>query len=30
MAKVTYKDAGVDLDVYRQSMAKLPKLLSRT
>ena len=30
MAKVTYKDAGVDLDVYRQSMAKLPKLLGRT
>ena len=30
MAKVTYKDAGVDLDVYRQSMAKLPKLLART
>ena len=30
MAKVTYKDAGVDLDVYRQSMARLPKLLHRT
>ncbi len=30
MAKVTYKDAGVDLDIYRQSMAKLPKLLART
>ena len=30
MAKVTYKDAGVDLDVYRQSMARLPKLLGRT
>ena len=30
MAKVTYKDAGVDLDVYRQSMARLPKLLNRT
>lgn len=30
MAKVTYKDAGVDLDVYRQSMARLPKLLYRT
>ena len=30
MAKVTYKDAGVDLDIYRQSMAKLPKLLGRT
>jgi phosphoribosylformylglycinamidine cyclo-ligase len=30
MAKVTYKDAGVDLDVYRQSMAKLPRLIGRT
>src|SRR6195952_5151980 len=30
MAKATYKDAGVDLDVYRQSMARLPKLLHRT
>jgi phosphoribosylformylglycinamidine cyclo-ligase len=30
MAKATYKDAGVDLEVYRQSMARLPKLLHRT
>jgi len=30
MAKVTYKDAGVDLDVYRESMARLPHLLRRT
>ncbi len=30
MAKATYKDAGVDLDVYRQAMAKLPSLLRRT
>jgi phosphoribosylformylglycinamidine cyclo-ligase len=30
MAKVTYKDAGVDLDIYRQSMARLPRLLHRT
>jgi phosphoribosylformylglycinamidine cyclo-ligase len=30
MAKTTYKDAGVDLDVYRQAMARLPGLLSRT
>src|ERR1700704_4376636 len=30
MAKTTYKDAGVDLDVYRQSMARLPRLLHRT
>ena len=29
-SNVTYKDAGVDLDVYRQSMARLPKLLDRT
>lgn len=30
MAKATYKEAGVDLDVYRQSMARLPRLLHRT
>src|SRR5271169_2491909 len=30
MAKATYKDAGVDLDVYRESMARLPRLLHRT
>ena len=30
MAKATYKDAGVDLEYYRQSMARLPRLLSRT
>lgn len=30
MAKATYKDAGVDLAVYRQSMARLPRLLQRT
>ena len=30
MAKATYKDAGVDLEVYRQSMARLPRLLGRT
>jgi phosphoribosylformylglycinamidine cyclo-ligase len=30
MAKTTYKDAGVDLDVYRQAMARLPRLLART
>lgn len=30
MAKVTYKDSGVDLEVYRQSMARLPRLLHRT
>lgn len=30
MAKATYKDAGVDLETYRQSMARLPRLLHRT
>jgi len=30
MAKATYKDAGVDLEVYQQSMSRLPRLLSRT
>jgi phosphoribosylformylglycinamidine cyclo-ligase len=30
MAKATYKDAGVDLDIYRESMARLPPLLHRT
>lgn len=30
MAKATYQDAGVDLDVYRESMARLPRLLRRT
>jgi phosphoribosylformylglycinamidine cyclo-ligase len=30
MAKVTYKDAGVDLEVYRQAMSRLPRQLART
>ena len=30
MAKATYKSAGVDLDVYQQSMARLPDLMTRT
>jgi len=30
MAKVTYKDSGVDLDLYRDAMARLPRLISRT
>lgn len=30
MAKVTYKDAGVDLDVYRESMSRIPRLARRT
>lgn len=30
MTGVTYKDAGVDLEVYRESMARLPRLMHRT
>lgn len=30
MAKATYKSAGVDLDVYRESMSRLPALMHRT
>ncbi|MEX0677204.1 MAG: phosphoribosylformylglycinamidine cyclo-ligase [Pirellulales bacterium] len=30
MGKATYKEAGVDLAVYRQAMARLPELLHRT
>lgn len=30
MAKATYKEAGVDLEVYDQAMARLPRLLHRT
>lgn len=30
MEKITYKDSGVDLDVYQESMARLPSLLKRT
>lgn len=30
MAKATYKDSGVDLDVYEESMARLPRLMHRT
>lgn len=30
MAKATYKDAGVDLDTYRQSMKRIPQLAQRT
>lgn len=30
MGKVTYKDAGVDLEVYEESMARLPRLMHRT
>ncbi len=30
MAKATYRESGVDLDVYRESMSRLPRLLRRT
>ncbi len=30
MAKARYKDSGVDLDVYAESMSRLPRLLKRT
>lgn len=30
MAKATYKDAGVDLDVYDEAMKRLPRLMHRT
>ena len=30
MAAATYKDAGVDLELYQQAMAKLPQLMQRT
>jgi phosphoribosylformylglycinamidine cyclo-ligase len=30
MAKATYKESGVDLEVYRESMSRLPRLLRRT
>ncbi|HLA83538.1 MAG TPA: phosphoribosylformylglycinamidine cyclo-ligase [Thermoguttaceae bacterium] len=30
MTKATYKDSGVDLDVYREAMARLPRLIHRT
>lgn len=30
MAELTYKDAGVDLDLYEQAMAKLPGLMQKT
>jgi phosphoribosylformylglycinamidine cyclo-ligase len=30
MTQATYKDAGVDLDAYRESMARLPRLMHRT
>ncbi len=30
MTQVTYKEAGVDLELYRQAMQKLPRLMKRT
>ncbi len=30
MSKITYKDAGVDLDVYDEAMTRLPRLMHRT
>lgn len=30
MAKATYKDAGVDLEIYNEAMQRLPRLLART
>lgn len=30
MARATYKDAGVDLNLYRDAMSRLPRLLRRT
>jgi phosphoribosylformylglycinamidine cyclo-ligase len=30
MAKTSYKESGVDLEVYRESMSRLPRLLRRT
>ena len=30
MAKTTYKDSGVDLDVYGEAMGRLPALVRRT
>ena len=30
MAKITYKDSGVDLQTYQESMSRLPRLLRRT
>ena len=30
MAQATYKEAGVDLDVYAESMSRLPRLMKRT
>lgn len=30
MQRITYKDSGVDLEVYQESMSRLPRLMRRT
>ena len=30
MGEISYKDAGVDLDLYQQAMQRLPGLMART
>ena len=30
MAQITYKDAGVDLELYEQAMQKLPAFMQKT
>src|SRR5256885_11110760 len=30
MAKLTYRDAGLDLELYEQSLASMPPLMKRT
>ncbi|MEM9659928.1 MAG: phosphoribosylformylglycinamidine cyclo-ligase, partial [Planctomycetota bacterium] len=30
MQRITYKDSGVDLQTYQESMSRLPRLLKRT
>jgi phosphoribosylformylglycinamidine cyclo-ligase len=30
MSKATYKSAGVDLEIYRESMSRLPRMMHRT
>ncbi|MDR0520840.1 MAG: phosphoribosylformylglycinamidine cyclo-ligase [Planctomycetaceae bacterium] len=30
MTSITYKDSGVDLDIYAESMSRLPKIVHRT
>ncbi|MEM9413534.1 MAG: phosphoribosylformylglycinamidine cyclo-ligase, partial [Planctomycetota bacterium] len=30
MSRLSYKDSGVDLDIYNESMKRLPSLMHRT